>query len=175
MLLLDVNILVYGYRVEMPQHAAIRAWLTELTNGGTAFGIPEINLSSFLRIVTKRPFVPPSPIESALDFCDRLIAAPNCLMIRPRETQWQLFDRLCRRINATGNIVQDAYLAAMALDQSCEWITADSDFARFPAFRGGTPWPRRRPSTPIEVCARVSRRRDYPSKLVRDHGACPPS
>ncbi len=132
MLLLDVNVLVYAHRAELPQHNSIRQWLHELANGETRFGIAELSLSGFVRIVTQRPFTPVTPSEVALDFCNRLIAAPNCLLVRPTETQWKVFDRLCRRVGAKGGLVPDAYFAAMALDQDCEWITTDTDFARFP-------------------------------------------
>jgi hypothetical protein len=34
-----------------------------------------------------------------------------------------------------GNLVPDAYLAALAVEAGCEWITADRDFGRFPDLR----------------------------------------
>lgn len=33
--------------------------------------------------------------------------------------------------DATGNLIPDAWLAALAIEWSCEWITYDKDFARF--------------------------------------------
>jgi uncharacterized protein len=38
---------------------------------------------------------------------------------------------LCQSANAYGNLVQDAWLAALAIESGCEWITNDRDFARF--------------------------------------------
>jgi predicted nucleic acid-binding protein len=32
-------------------------------------------------------------------------------------------------------LVPDAFLAALAIEQGCEWITTDRDYARFPALR----------------------------------------
>ena len=33
---------------------------------------------------------------------------------------------------AKGNLVPDAYLAALAIESGSEWITTDRDFSRFP-------------------------------------------
>lgn len=34
-----------------------------------------------------------------------------------------------------GNLIQDAYLAAIALEHNCTYVTTDSDYARFPGLR----------------------------------------
>jgi predicted nucleic acid-binding protein len=34
-----------------------------------------------------------------------------------------------------GNLVQDAYLAALAIESGCEWVTTDRDFTRFKGLR----------------------------------------
>src|SRR5438132_10033028 len=132
MQLIDVNVLVYAHRPDLPLHAQVAPWLEALVNGATTFGIPAIALSGFVRIVTQKPFVPPTPIGVALDFCATLIALPVCRIIQPGLRHWPIFDDLCRRIGATGKLVPDAYFAAMAIELSAEWVTTDGDFARFP-------------------------------------------
>jgi hypothetical protein len=59
-------------------------------------------------------------------------------------------------VEAKGNLVPDAYLAALAIEHGCEWISADRDFARFPGLRwrhpfdcAGTRMPRRHADTPV--------------------------
>jgi predicted nucleic acid-binding protein len=42
-----------------------------------------------------------------------------------------MFTRLCRTADARGNLVADAYLAALAIESGSELITTDRDFARF--------------------------------------------
>ena len=42
---------------------------------------------------------------------------------------------LLRSARATGNLAQDAWLAALAVEHGCEWITSDGDFARFSDLR----------------------------------------
>jgi predicted nucleic acid-binding protein len=38
-----------------------------------------------------------------------------------------------------GNLVPDAYLAAMAIESGCEWVTTDRDFSRFEGLRTRNP------------------------------------
>jgi predicted nucleic acid-binding protein len=47
---------------------------------------------------------------------------------------------LCGRTEATGNLVQGAWLAALAIEHGCEWISADRDYARFPGLRWRRPF-----------------------------------
>jgi predicted nucleic acid-binding protein len=56
-------------------------------------------------------------------------------MIRPGPRHWGLFVRLCRESGAEGDLVPDAYLAALAIEGGCELVTTDRDFARFRGLR----------------------------------------
>jgi uncharacterized protein len=136
MVLPDVNVLVYAYRADAPGHAGYRAWLEAVVAGDQAFGLADIVLSGFLRVVTHpRVFTPPSPIEHALTFVDTLRRQPNCVVIAPGVRHWSIFARLCHDAGARGNLVPDAYLAAMAIESGCEWITTDRDYSRFRGLR----------------------------------------
>jgi uncharacterized protein len=135
-ILADVNVLVYAYRAEAVDHASYWRWLDSVANGDEAFALSDIVLSGFLRVVTHpRVFRPPSPIDDALGFTEDLLSQPNCVMIRPGPRHWGLFARLCRDNGAAGNLVLDAYLAALAIEAGCELITTDRDFARFDGLR----------------------------------------
>ena len=140
MLLPDVNVLVYAFRREHPQHAAYRQWLEGLVNGPEAYGLAEIVLAGFVRVVTHlRVFQHPDSVESALGFTDQLRSRPNCVLIVPGRRHWSLFSDLCRQANAKGNLIPDAYLAALAIESGCEWITTDRDYARFPGLKWRDP------------------------------------
>ena len=137
MKLVDVNVLVYAHREDAPDHAAYRDWLDSLVNGDAAFGMTDLVLSGFLRIVTHpRIFTPPSPLGDALEFTEQIRGRPHCVPIEPGPQHWEIFARLCRQVGAKGNLVPDAYLAALAIESGSEWITTDRDYARFP----GLPW-----------------------------------
>ena len=133
MILPDVNVLVYSHRVDAPDHLAVRDWLEKEINSDRAFGLSNVVLSGFIRIVTHpRIFDPPSKMTTALAFVEQLRQRPNSIIIHPSPRHWQIFTRLCQETGIKGNLVPDAYLAALAIDSGCEWITTDRDFSRFP-------------------------------------------
>jgi toxin-antitoxin system PIN domain toxin len=93
-------------------------------------------LSGFLRVVSHpRVFSPPTPIAEALAFAEALRGQPNCAVLSPGPRHWEIFTRLCRVAGVKGNLVADAYLAALAIETGSEWLTTDRDYARFPALR----------------------------------------
>jgi predicted nucleic acid-binding protein len=73
--------------------------------------------------------------EWSLEFTDRMRNQPNCVPIAPGARHWDIFTSLCRSAGAKGNLVPDAYLAALAIESGSEWITTDRDFSRFPGLR----------------------------------------
>lgn len=136
MILLDVNILVYAHRDDAEDHEKYRRWLEDAMDSGEGFGISELALSAFVRIVTHPRIYPdPTPIQRALDYAGQLRRHDSCFLISPGERHWEIFDRLCRAAGAKGALVTDAYFAALAIESSAEWITADRDYARFPGLR----------------------------------------
>ncbi|MBA2291782.1 MAG: type II toxin-antitoxin system VapC family toxin [Gemmatimonadales bacterium] len=140
MRLIDVNVLVYAFRENAPEHAAHRAWLEALVRSDEAYAVSEQVLSGFLRIVTHPRIVhPPAPIEAALGFANAFRAQPNAVLIAPGIRHWEIFQRLCRQAGARGNLVPDAWLAALAIESGCEFVTTDRDFARFPGLRWSHP------------------------------------
>lgn len=141
MILTDVNVLVYAHREEAADHRRFRGWLEDLIAQPEAFGVSEMVLSAFVRVVTHpRIFHPPTPLESALAFCRLLREQPNAVLINPGTRHWSIFTDLCARANARGDLVADAYLAAMAIESGCEWVTTDRDFSRFPGLRWRHPF-----------------------------------
>ena len=140
MLLIDVNVLVLAYREDAPDHEVARPWLDNLLSSDSAFGVSDLVLSGFLRIVTHpRIFDPPSPFEHALEFVEVLRSQPHCVPVEPGPRHWEIFTRLCGQSAARGNLIPDAFLAAMAIESGCEWITTDRDFSRFPGLRWRAP------------------------------------
>ncbi|HEV7614218.1 MAG TPA: type II toxin-antitoxin system VapC family toxin [Steroidobacteraceae bacterium] len=132
MILPDVNVLIYAFRVDSADHLKYRTWLSDLVNGVAAYGMAPQVLSSVIRICTHpRIYMQPSSLENVLAFCNVLLEAPNATLITPQERHWSIFQKLCARSKAIGNLVPDAWLAALAIEAGCEWITTDRDFARF--------------------------------------------
>lgn len=82
-------------------------------------------------MTNRRVFIAPTPLEQALEFCAAIREQPNAVAIAPGRRHWQLFTDLCRSADVRGNLVADAYLAALAIESGSTWATADRDFARF--------------------------------------------
>ena len=136
MILIDVNVLVYAHRVDAPNHAAYRQWLEETINSDRAYGMAELALSGFVRVVTHpRVFNPPSDLLSALAFANEVRDQPNCVLVQPGLRHWDIFTRLCQSAGVKGNLVADAYLAALAIESGSVWMTTDRDFSRFPGLK----------------------------------------
>lgn len=136
MILPDVNVLVYAYNRAEPQHKVYNAWLDTVLTSNAAFGMCDMVLSGFIRIVTNpRTLKAPLSINTALDIAGDLRQHPNCLIIEPQKRHWHIFTKLCKHTRATGNAVPDAYLAALAIESGSEFVTADRGFARFPNLR----------------------------------------
>ena len=136
MILPDVNVLVYAFREDTSEHRQYRKWLLDRIESSEAFGVSELVLSGVVRVLTHpRVFDPPTPIAAAMEYCDALRGQPNAVVLTPGERHWEIFAALCARVSAKGNVVPDAYLAALAIEHGCELVTADRGFARFPGLR----------------------------------------
>ena len=132
MILLDVNVLVYAHREECDRHAEYRRWLEGLFASPSPFGVADLVLSGCLRILTHpRVFTIPTPLDTALAYVNQVREQPNCVVVSPGPNHWRIFLELCRVAKARGNLVADAYLAALAIETGSEWVTTDRDFARF--------------------------------------------
>lgn len=133
MLLFDVNVLVYAHREDSSKHRTCRDLLEQTINSEFPYGVADITSSGFLRIVTHpRVFNPPSPLETALTFIAAIRDRPNATLITSGPRHWVIFSSLCRQVEAKGNLIPDAYLAALAAESGCTWVSTDRDFSRFP-------------------------------------------
>lgn len=136
MILPDVSVLVYAFREDTPGHAGYREWLQGRVAAQEAFGVSELVLSGALRVLTHpRILDPATPLDRAFEFIEALRSQPNAVLVQPGPRHWEIFARLCKLSGVKGNLVADAYHAALAIEHGCEWITTDRDFARFPGLR----------------------------------------
>ena len=140
MMLPDVNILIYAFRSDLPQHAVCRSWLMGVITSDTRFGLSPAVLSAVVRITTNaRVFNAPSAIDEAFGFCEDLLGQPHCQVIEPGERHWEIFRRLCIETGTRGPRASDAWFAALAIEWGCEWVTLDRDYARFPGLAWHAP------------------------------------
>lgn len=132
----DVNVLVYAHRADMPQHGDYRRVLEQLANADEPLGVPDAVISGFLRVVTnRRVFNDPTSPAQAWQAVDALLDAPAVMRLRAGERHWPLFRRLVDEAGVSGNDVADAYVAAYAVENNATWLSADRGFARFASLR----------------------------------------
>ncbi len=140
MILPDVNVLVHAFRSDTSNHETCAIWLDGVVNGDARYGMAPQVLSRVALITThSKVFAEPSTLNEVCRFCDILLAQSHCLVIQPGERHWEIFTRLCTEADARGNLVPDAWFAALAIESDCERITFDRDFARFPGLRWRVP------------------------------------
>src|SRR6202521_1735209 len=123
MILPDMNVLIYAFRRDVPQHAVCRAWLGDVISSDARFGLSPVVLSAVVRVTTNsRAFTMPSAIEEAFGFCDDLLGHTHCQVVEPGERHWDIFRRLCVETKTHGPRVIDAWLPALAIEWGGERI-----------------------------------------------------
>jgi toxin-antitoxin system PIN domain toxin len=128
----DVNVLVHAFRSDSSDHLLCRNWLNQIVNGASRYGMSSQVLSGVIRIATHpKIFSQPSGLAEVMRFCEALISQPHCVPVQPGSQHWSVFSRLCQETGAKGNLVPDAWFAALAIESGCEWVTLDRDYARF--------------------------------------------
>src|SRR5690348_10814190 len=106
MILPDVNVLIYAFRQDMPQHATCRPWLERIIQSDARFGVSPLALGALVRITTNpRVYKTPSTIEEAFGFCDDVLAQPHCQLVEPGERHWGIFSQLCIKTNTRASRV----------------------------------------------------------------------
>jgi toxin-antitoxin system PIN domain toxin len=140
MKLIDVNVLVQVHREDADRHLEVKAWLEEAMEQACGVAVSDLVLSGFLRIVTHpKVFKDPSPLSVALEFIEDFRGRDEVHVLSPSSGHWEIFTDLCRKTDAKGNHVPDAYHAALALETGCEWISMDRGFSRYPGLRWSLP------------------------------------
>lgn len=136
MRLVDANVLLYAVNEAAPQHAASARWLDEALDGGDNVGFSWSALLAFVRIATN-PRIMPRPLsaEDAMAQVHDWIAAPSAHILHPGERHAMILESLLVAAGTAANLVNDAHLAALAIEHRAGVVTFDTDFARFDGVR----------------------------------------
>jgi len=134
--LVDVNLLLYASDRRSPHHAKASDWLVGVLDGSRQVGIPWSSLAGFLRISTNGRASPtPLSAEAAWRFVDAVLTHAAVWIPAPTSRHADVFRGLMERHHATGNLVPDVELAALAYEHGLTLYSADHDFARFTEIR----------------------------------------
>ena len=108
-----------------PRLSSAFAWLQDTINSPSPsdFGYCDLAFSGFLRIVTHpKVFKNPDTIETALSFVEQIRRRPNAVRIQPEERHWSIFRNLCSETQLKGNLVPDAWFAALAIEHAANGL-----------------------------------------------------
>ena len=136
MKLLDVNLTLYAYVPETPQHERARVWFEDLLSSREPVLIPLVTVLGFTRISTDiRVFREPFTLAYALDIVKSWLALPNVRIVEPSTDHWSTFRRVAIEGQARAGAITDAHIAALAIENGAELCTTDRGFARFNGLR----------------------------------------
>lgn len=136
MIVLDVNILIAGFRDDHPHHERARRWLVDTIASGAVIGVPDIVWVGYLRLCTNpRIFPVASTIDEAFEFIRAVTAVPGYVPLGGLRDGIEPFLHTVSSSDATGNLTTDAYIATVALSLAAEVATFDRDFRRFDGLR----------------------------------------
>ncbi len=139
-MLIDANLLLYAVDTQSPHHHAASTWLTAVLNGDRRVALPWQSIGAFVRIAT-HPKIMREPLtaDGAAAYVDSWLACPVVWVPPTSSNTARIFTEILRQSGATGNLVPDAQLAALAIEHGLIVMSADTDFARFPDVRWENP------------------------------------
>lgn len=140
MLIPDINLLVYAYNSDAPEHAKAKRWWEETLSGETRVGLPWAVLLGFIRIMTsRRILIDPMPMDEAIGHVRSWMAQPQAEVVHPGPRHLDLVGRLAAGSGVSGELTTDLHLAALAIEYQAELHSNDTDFRRFAGLRWVNP------------------------------------
>lgn len=132
MKIVDANVLLYAVNTAAEHHDASRRWLDRALSGADTVGFAWVPLLAFVRLSTKEGLFPhPLRPEEAMGRVADWTAASSAVTVNPTPRHTGVLTELLNQVGAGGNLVNDAHLAALAIEHRGEIVSYDADFARF--------------------------------------------
>ncbi|MXZ52678.1 MAG: type II toxin-antitoxin system VapC family toxin [Acidimicrobiaceae bacterium] len=140
MKLVDANVLLYAVNRDAPHHASARDWLDEALSGGARVAFCWVVLLAFLRLSTnERIFDQPLSASDAIAQAEDWLAQPAAVVVEPTARHLGVVQQLLAPLKTGGNLVNDAHLAALAVEHRCTVVSYDTDFLSFDGVKLETP------------------------------------
>jgi len=129
----DVNVLLYASDTLSPYAAPAGEFLAGRTAGREVFCVAWATVVSYLRVVS-HPGILANPLspQRAMDNIEALARLPHVRFLAEEEGFWDVYREVAGDVNARGNLVPDAHLAALLRQHGIRTLyTNDTDFRRF--------------------------------------------
>jgi toxin-antitoxin system PIN domain toxin len=130
---LDANVLLYASDATSPRHDRARALLETVAAGPELTYLFWPTIMAFLRIATHPAiFERPLPARDALTNIESLLSRPHVRAPGEQPEFWLRYTSVAADAAPTGNLVPDAHLVALMVENEVRTIwTHDRDFRRF--------------------------------------------
>ncbi len=140
MILVDANLLLYAEDSLSDRHEAARDWWDAQLSGVDPVALCWPVLTAFVRIGTnsrlhRRALTSAEALSRVQSWLDQ----PCVRIVAPTDQHWTHFRGMMAAGAATGNLVSDAHLAALAVEHNCVLHSTDADFARFRGLKWRNP------------------------------------
>lgn len=138
---IDTNILIHAHRKDSSEHNDCVRALKLLAEGEVPWGLPVFCVGEFLRVVTHpRVFDKPSTHNQAWDALNSLRESPAVRLLNPGNNYVSLLENVMTEVNATGNFVFGAQIAAVCIEHGVSrLVTLDKGLKRFSGFKAIAP------------------------------------
>jgi toxin-antitoxin system PIN domain toxin len=138
--LVDANVLLYAVNEASTHHERCRSWLDDALAAHEPVGFAWLVLLAFVRLSTN-PSVFARPLEpgQATGLVRAWISQPAAVVVEPDHRHADVLADLLADAGTAGNLVNDAHLAALAIEHGATITTFDADFGRFSGVRWARP------------------------------------
>lgn len=132
----DTNVLLHAVNADARSHSTAVEWLEGAIAGPGGVGFAWVALLGFMRIST-RPgiFAQPLTTERAIGVVHDWLDHAQVRVVQPGPRHADLLGRLLLGAGTAGNLVNDAHLAALAIEQGATLGSFDRDMQRFAGLR----------------------------------------
>ena len=136
MFLPDINILVHAFNRASPHHSPCVTVVHNLLRGPQKFVLPDLVTIGFLRITTLRALYKSDvSLPASWAFIETLKNSPHQFPLPVSSDFESRFKNLSLEMQAEGNLLNDVYLASLALELGATLLSGDRDFSHIPGVR----------------------------------------
>lgn len=140
MIIPDINLLLYAYDTRSPFHGPAASWWSACMSGTETIGLPHVVVFGFLRIATSaRVFEHPMTPNEATEHIRSWLSQPGVALLTPGPRHVDDVLGSLSALGTAGNMVTDAQIATLAIENRAVLHTADADFLRFPRLHWHNP------------------------------------
>jgi toxin-antitoxin system PIN domain toxin len=138
----DANLLLYASDERSDYHARARDFMNKVATGEDLVYLFWPTVIAYLRIATHPAIFerPLRPVDAAANI-EQLLGLPNVQTVGEQERFWSSFRQAAREADARGNLVPDAQIVGLMLENGVRTIwTHDRDYRRFSAIETRDPF-----------------------------------